>query len=72
MDVNKAAKELWHEQLLPMGVRLIEKALIDISTGIIIRRPQDNRYSTFEPSMDVKDIFFFECLMVFNYQLIIV
>jgi methionyl-tRNA formyltransferase len=63
-DVKRAAKELWRDTLCPMGVRLMGKALQDISNGVIIRTPQDARYSTFEPSTDVKDIYKPDLLML--------
>ncbi len=64
MDVNKAAKELWRNELQPIGERLIEKAIIDISKGIIIKVPQDAALSTFEPSMEVKDVYKPDLLML--------
>jgi methionyl-tRNA formyltransferase len=64
MDVNKAAKELWREELQPMGVRLLEQALCDISNGVIKKVPQNPKLSTFEPSMDVKDIYKPDLLML--------
>lgn len=63
-DPKKAAAILWRESLLPMGVRLIGKALDDIATGKIIRVPQDDRFSTFEPSTDVRDVFKPDLLMI--------
>lgn len=56
-DVKKNAAEIWRDQLLPMGVRLMAGALADIKNGIYNRSAQDARFSTFEPSLDVKDIF---------------
>lgn len=64
MDVNKAAKELWREELQPIGVRLLEQAICDISNGIIKKVPQNPKLSTFEPSMDVKDIYKPDLLML--------
>ncbi|MDN3621362.1 formyltransferase family protein [Polaribacter undariae] len=64
MEVNKAAKDIWREDLQPMGARLIEKALLDISKGIIIKAPQNSKLSTFEPSMDVKDVYKPDLLML--------
>lgn len=57
MDPKDAARELWVGDLLPMGVRLMEAALKDISSGVIIKSPQDRRFSTFEPSTDARDIY---------------
>lgn len=64
MDVNKAAKELWREELQPMGVMLLERALCDISNGVIKKVPQNPKLSTFEPSMEVKDIYKPDLLML--------
>ena len=64
INPKKGAKQLWREELLPMGLNLFEKALKDIFNGKIIRIPQDERFSTFEPSTDVKDIFKPDLLML--------
>jgi methionyl-tRNA formyltransferase len=64
MDVNKAAKELWESKLQPIGLKLLEKAVLDISNGIMIKKPQDKKLSTFEPSMEAKDIFKPDLLML--------
>lgn len=56
-SVKDNAAEIWREQLLPMGVRLMAGALADIKAGIYSRTAQDARFSTFEPSLDAKDIF---------------
>jgi methionyl-tRNA formyltransferase len=63
-EPRKAAAELWRETLLPMGVTLMGKAIEDISAGKIIRMPQDNRFSTFEPCTDVKDVYKPDLLML--------
>mgnify|MGYP003635812787 CR=1 FL=1 len=64
MESKKAAKELWQSKLQAIGVRLMEKAILDISNGILIKKPQDEVLSTFEPSMIVKDIFKPDLLML--------
>lgn len=64
---NKAAAELWREELQPMGLRLLNLALIDIKAGKIIKKPQDCEVSTFEPSTDVKDVFKPDLLMIDQY-----
>ena len=64
MDIKKAAKLLWEHELQDIGVRLINKSVNDIISGEVKRRPQDNRFSTFEPSLDVKDIFRPDALML--------
>lgn len=59
-----AAKELWNNSLLDMGVKLIGKAICDIQKGKIIRTPQDERYATFEPSTQLENIFKPDLLML--------
>lgn len=64
MDIKKAAKLLWEHELQDIGVRLINKSVNDIINGTVKRRMQDNRFSTFEPSLNVKDIFRPDALML--------
>lgn len=65
LDHNKTAREVWQEELQPLGVRLISESVEAISKGVINRKPQDSRFSTFEPSLDgVKDIFRPDLLMI--------
>jgi methionyl-tRNA formyltransferase len=64
IDIKKAAKLLWEHELQDIGVRLINKSVNDIINGQIKRRPQDSRFSTFEPSLDIKDIFRPDSLML--------
>jgi methionyl-tRNA formyltransferase len=47
-----------------MGLRLLEKALRDIHKGIIIKKPQQKEFSTFEPNADVKDVYKPDLLML--------
>lgn len=56
-DTKRNASEIWRGQLLPLGVSLMRDALRDIGRGVYNRAKQDARFSTFEPSLDVKDIF---------------
>ena len=58
------ARHLWNEELIDVGLRLYEKALSDISKGVIIRSPQRQDVSTFEPSITAKDIYRPDCLMI--------
>jgi methionyl-tRNA formyltransferase len=44
------ARELWRRDLAPMGVRLLARALADISSGVLVRVPQDATLATWEPS----------------------
>lgn len=64
LDKNKTAAEVWREELLPLGVKLLRAALADISNGRINRTPQDKRFSTFEPSLEIKDVFKPDLLML--------
>lgn len=64
MSCKKAARRIWQEELQPMGLRLIVGALNDISEGTINRERQNPAYSTFEPSMEVKDIYKPDALML--------
>lgn len=64
MKPREAARRLWENDLQPMGLKLLEYALKDISRGIIKKRPQDDRFSTFEPNTDAKDIYKPDLLML--------
>lgn len=63
-DPGAAAATLWREKLQQMGVDLIARAVCDIKAGTVIKRPQDNRFSTWEPSTSVNDIFRPDALML--------
>jgi len=64
LEPKRAAKLLWEDKLQKIGLKLFELALNDISNGIIKKSPQENLYSTFEPSTEVKDIFKPDLLML--------
>lgn len=64
MHSSEAASILWRDHLLDIGLNLFKRALKDISEGIYRKTPQDERYSTFEPSTNVKDIFKPDLLML--------
>lgn len=64
MRPREAAGRLWEFRLLPMGLELMHKALDEIGQGIIKKRPQDSRFSTFEPNTDAKDIYKPDLLMI--------
>lgn len=64
MKPGKAASILWRENLLDMGVRLISRAICDIQKGRLVRKPQDERFSTFEPSVELEKIFRPDLLMI--------
>ncbi len=46
------AQGLWMDTLQPMGLRLFEAVLGDISRGELVRIPQDENLATWEPSWD--------------------
>lgn len=64
MHAQKAASELWRSELMPMGVELLGRVLRDVMAGVITKTPQDNRFSTWEPSTDVRDIYRPDALML--------
>jgi len=65
LDRSKTAAEVWRNELQPLGVKLMREALADISKGKINRRPQDPKFSTFEPSLEnIKDIYRPDLLML--------
>jgi methionyl-tRNA formyltransferase len=64
MDSKKAAKILWESELQDIGIRLLEKTFGQILSGKISGEPQDDKFSTFEPSTDVKDIYKPDALML--------
>lgn len=43
---------LWRRELAPMGLRLLRKTLIDITSGHIVKVPQDEALATWEPTFD--------------------
>ena len=61
---KEATKELWQKELLPMGVRLMDKALTEVANGIYTKIPQRKDVDTFEPSTEVKDIYKPDLLML--------
>ncbi|ROI09812.1 methionyl-tRNA formyltransferase [Chryseobacterium sp. H3056] len=64
LEPQKSAAKLWRDELCPMGLNLFERALKDLLNNVIIRTPQDSRYSTFEPDTNVKDIYKPDLLMI--------
>ncbi|MCP4229864.1 MAG: methionyl-tRNA formyltransferase, partial [bacterium] len=59
-----AASILWREDLAPMGVALMRLAISDIMRGRIVRVPQDDRFSTWEPTIIENDIYRPDALML--------
>ncbi|KQT17439.1 hypothetical protein ASG31_08490 [Chryseobacterium sp. Leaf404] len=64
LEPSNSAVKLWRDELCPMGLKLFETALKDVLNGVIKRKPQDRRFSTFEPNTNVKDIYRPDLLMI--------
>jgi len=66
MDPKKAAGILWREHLLGMGLWLMREAIEKIlyQGGERMRIPQNQKFSTWEPSTDVRDIYRPDALML--------
>ena len=47
---KETVESLWRDKLAPMGLRLFEAVLKDLSAGIMRRQPQDETFATWEPS----------------------
>jgi methionyl-tRNA formyltransferase len=41
---------LWRRALMPLGVKLLGRVVRDVASGLIVRRPQDAEFATWEPS----------------------
>lgn len=52
VDPSYEASDLWREELFPMGIRLLGDVLGELAHGRQPWMPQDNRFATFEPSME--------------------
>ena len=50
------AAALWRDELAPMGLRLLEQVLADLTAGRVSRRLQDNRCATWEPRILLKPL----------------
>jgi len=64
LSTRQGAKVLWENDLQDIGVRLLRDSLQLIEAGDIRRKPQNNKFSTFEPSLDIKDIYKPDLLMI--------
>lgn len=49
---GSTAEQLWRDHLFPLGLRLLERVLSDVSDGVIISVPQDDDLATWEPSWE--------------------
>jgi methionyl-tRNA formyltransferase len=64
MKPKEAASILWKNELQKIGLNLISTAICDIKNGKIIKKRQDDKYSTWEPATDVNDIYRPDSLML--------
>lgn len=54
---KEAAAKLWRSHLLPIGKTLMRRSLSMLLKGEAVKIKQDPKFSTFEPSTDIKDIY---------------
>lgn len=54
---DDTAGELWRRELFPIGLYLFDRVLADLETGLIVRVPQVEALSTWEPSIGRAPIF---------------
>jgi len=45
------ASELWRRELFPLGLKLLQTVVDDLSNGVVVRVPQDHSLATWEPSI---------------------
>jgi methionyl-tRNA formyltransferase len=68
IDPKKAAAKLWRDELQPLGVTLLERVLVDIAAGRIVREPQNPAFSTWEPSTEGRDVYRPDALLLPPHQ----
>lgn len=61
-----SATTLWREVLLPLGLTLIKRTLVDLSNGKKVAVPQNDSLATWEPSWERPPIFRPELLELTN------
>lgn len=49
---DETPASLWRDKLLPMGLRLFLRVLDDLARGVMVARPQDDAYATWEPGWE--------------------
>ena len=64
MNPSDASAEIWRNQLCDMGVRLLSKVVCDIMASKYIRKKQDERHATFEPSTEARRVYRPDSLMI--------
>ena len=57
VDARDSDAELWRRELMPIGLRLFEAVLLQLASGTVVRRPQDESLATFEPAFDPPRVF---------------
>lgn len=50
IKTGDTAGEIWRRELLPIGLKLFEKVLSDITSGRLVKRAQNESIATWEPS----------------------
>lgn len=64
MPPAKAARALWRDEIAPAGIRMLEALLPKIASGERPAASQDERFASWEPSVDVKDLYRPDLLML--------
>ncbi len=64
LSPSEAARVIWREQLCDMGVKLLSKVVCDIASGKVIRKKQNERFATFEPSISGQRLYRPDLLMI--------
>lgn len=57
LPLKEATQLLWRNHLMPIGEKLMGEALLDLKNGVVKRARQDQRFATFEPSVQVPGVY---------------
>lgn len=57
VERGTTASELWRGQLFPLGLELLLRVLKDLDNRVLIQIPQDERFATWEPSLDTPRLY---------------
>lgn len=57
VEPGATVSDLWRESLFPLGVELLRRTVHDVSQGRMVRRPQNEKVATWEPSWDRQPLF---------------
>ncbi len=54
LDHEKTAKDIWNDQLAPLGLKLFTQAFVDLREGRVMRAPQSplQKFATSEPGIE--------------------